>query len=31
MLGPILIAQATGDLAEACGLDPGFACEWVLT
>jgi len=29
MLEPLLIAQATGDLAEACGLDPGFACEWV--
>jgi small-conductance mechanosensitive channel len=29
MLGPLLIAQATGDLADACGLDPGFVCEWV--
>jgi small conductance mechanosensitive channel len=29
MLGSLLIAQATGDLADACGLDPGFICEWI--
>lgn len=29
MIGLLLTAQATDSLAEACGLDPGFACEWV--
>lgn len=30
MIGPALIgAQAAGDLTEACGVEPGFACEWV--
>ena len=29
MIGPSLIAQATDSLTEACGLEPGFACEWI--
>lgn len=24
-----LLAQATGELAEACGAEPGIACEWI--
>ena len=29
MIGPILLAQTAAELADACGADPGFACEWI--
>ena len=29
MLQTLLLAQATGELAEACGTDPALTCEWM--
>jgi small conductance mechanosensitive channel len=29
MIGPHLLAQATDGLADACGAEPGIACEWI--
>lgn len=29
MIGAFLLAQAASGLADACGAEPGFACEWL--
>lgn len=29
MLGPMLLAQSAEGLADTCGAEPGFACEWL--